>query len=527
MNPETIEPIKRKLLIPSAGNRPCGSGTSAAQIKELAASIAEKGIRQPLIVREHPTKKGHYEVTNGHRRLAAAERLDLAELPCIVRVLTDREAKEERIIENLQREGLHEIEEARLYQELLDETDAEGKPAYDYKLIARKIGKSPAFVYARIKLLRMPELAQDAMMGGKLNASVALLLCRIPDPKLAHKATCEVLDRLSGKEENALNDDWEPMSYRQAKEHIQRKYMIRLKGAAFDQADELLVPEYNAEGKDIAEGGERGGGGACSSCPFRTGNMKVLFPEAESADVCTNTPCYQKKVAAAQKRETEKFKSQGQTLLKPKQAANLLTYDGTQLNDRARVTHLPLNEKVPGKKKTWGELLEKEGIEHEVVVAKAASKSVPLTPISAALAAAVSKAGVELAAPAAEPTDDEIAAAKAEAAATRELMEGVVNLAAEQLSKAVRLAKHADLVRAYVGSEFLSQGGTQVTQKMVKKMDDRELFAELFMTGVLFSPLSYQGELREEYVKLAAEFDVDVKAIVKEAKQAAADAVKK
>lgn len=152
-----------------------------------------------------------------------------------------------RSVENLQREDLHAIEQAREYQALLALTDDKGQPVHTIKTLAERIGKSEAWIYGRLKLLRMPPVAQEAYLSGKLNDSVALLLCRIPDPKMAYKATLEVLDRYGQgitpeREKRALDPNEDAMSFRQAKYHLQDHYMIRLKGAKFDQKDENLVP---------------------------------------------------------------------------------------------------------------------------------------------------------------------------------------------------------------------------------------------------------------------------------------------
>ena len=136
----------------------------------------------------------------------------------------------------------------------------------------------------------------------------ALLIARIPDAKLAHKAACEVLDIYNHgndeeREKRALDPENEPMSYRKAKEHIQSNYMKRLRKTKFDQEDATLVPVEMVNG-------ERRCGGKCSDCPWRTGNLKLLLPgeaketlradwEPIAADVCTNPSCLKKKTDAA------------------------------------------------------------------------------------------------------------------------------------------------------------------------------------------------------------------------------------
>jgi hypothetical protein len=450
---------------------------------------------------------------------------------------------------------------------------------------------------ARVKLLSLPDLAYTALTSGKLSPSVALLLARIPDPKSAHKATCEVLDRYQGKEDHALNKDVEPMSYRQAKDHISNKYMQRLKGQPFNQKDEDLLPaewtvrcgdtevlvssakapvipldrkvhvvsgvQPGVDGKDrtvwsVAHGMptmpdyklvveyvarpmaeafamminasgnlpftvDRGASGSCEDCPFRTGNMKALFPDVESADVCTNLPCLKRKAEAHQKREEAKFAEKGQTLLKPKQAAAVLTYDGTALSSHAREEYIPLNEKVPGKRITFGELPEKQGIEHEVVVAKGKT-TVPLAPINEPLVAALNKAGVEMKLPDTAPKSKEVHERQVREAQTRRMIIGHARpIAAAALAKAIRLAKHAETVRAAAMVSALEHSAAPVTAAQARKLDDREAFARLFEELVSYDPFTYQGELSPETIKFYNQFGVDLKPILKEAEQAVAE----
>lgn len=602
------ERIPLKLLEAMPNNRVHGSGMSTKSIAEIAASIVEVGIRQNLTVRKHPdpekSKKGMFQILIGARRHVAAQKAaettKVDDAPCNIVECDDVTALEIRSIENLQREGLHELEEAAQYQALLDLRDPAGKALHTWETLAQRVGKSVAYIRARVKLLRMPDLAKKAFLNGRLPASHALFICRIPDPKDAHKATVEILDRYSGKEENAHNKDVEVMSYRQAKEHVGGKYMRRLKEETFDQEDETLVPlqwqvrcgsdaitvtsaspitlppkgvkvlianhEKDKDGKKVwlsdvfesgkssANGGvalqigkadaealagllnlagdkpvviERVAGGACSSCPFRTGNMKGQFPEIESADVCTSLNCLKAKRIAAQKKEEAKFAAKGQTLLKPKESANLLTHEG-ELHSGARAGVIPLNEQVPGKRnQTWGEFLEKNEIAHDVVVAKTASsaKSVPLVPITPELTKAIKDAGVKFQPPKSDSEDSE------KEQAERKFRIEVANHATpdivEAYSKAIRLAKNAEDVRAAVLVQATQHGESPLTVKAAKKLDDREAFAVLFENHISMRPFThYHAALDDDAVKLCAELGVDLKAIVKDAEKAVKEAAK-
>jgi ParB/RepB/Spo0J family partition protein len=370
-------------LHPSPTNRPERSGFDEKSIAELAESERVQGIIEPLIVRKHPRGKG-YEIVCGERRWAAAKLIKLATAPCIERELDDNQARKIQIIENLQREGLHPVEEARGYADLLAQRDSKGQPLNTFESIAKDIGKSPAFVYGRTKLLKMPNVALQASFMDKLVPSNALLIARIPDPKLAYKAALEVLDPYgtgSGpeREKRALDPEIEPMSYRKAKDHIQTNYMVRLKGAPFDQEDAELVPVK-------VEDGERKCGGKCSDCPFRTGNLQALFCDVASADVCTNTACFKAKKEASWRKANQKAKAQGHTLLRDGKASQL--FRNGELSSYQH-DYVDARGTFPGeKKKTWEQVLG-EHLPDDLVQARDDHKKLHfLIPVPAAAEAA-------------------------------------------------------------------------------------------------------------------------------------------
>lgn len=338
-------------------NRPNGSGLSEESLRGLADSIRAKGILEPLLVR--PNGDG-FEIIAGERRWRGAKLAKLDLVPCLVRDVGDVEAAELRGIENLQREDLLPIEEAKGYRELLDLRGPGGKAVHTVASLASRLGKSEAWIYGKLKLLRLPQIAVAAMLDGKLPAATAELIGRIPDRKLQEKAAVEILadyadvkvKDLEHYKEAALDAEGDgPMSFRDAKMHIQQNYMIRLKGCGFDQADAELVPvEF--------EGEERVAGGACTDCPWLSGNR--IDPESVkgSADVCMNPACCARKKAAAFKRAAARAKEDGQTLLKDEQAARLF-WDGNLRSYGSGTKFLDLKAPVAkGSKETWADTLD-------------------------------------------------------------------------------------------------------------------------------------------------------------------------
>jgi len=157
---------------------------SPEPLEELVASIREKGILQPVLVR--PTPDG-YELVAGERRFRAAESAGLSTIPAVVRRLTDREALEAALVENVQRTDLNAIELAEGYQRL----------AHDFSLsqeqVAERVGKDRATVANTVRLLRLPSPVRQAVADGRLSAGHARALLSSP-PEHA-PAICETVIR--------------------------------------------------------------------------------------------------------------------------------------------------------------------------------------------------------------------------------------------------------------------------------------------------------------------------------------------
>ena len=155
-----------------------------ARLDELAESLRTRGVLQPILVRPLPdsartrsTGKAEYQIVAGERRYQAALIADLAEVPVIVRELSDRDVLEIGVIENVQRANLNPVEEARAYARLNTEF---GRRHED---IATAIGKSRAYVSNAVRLLKLPEDAQDYLLDGKLTAGHARAILASDTPK--------------------------------------------------------------------------------------------------------------------------------------------------------------------------------------------------------------------------------------------------------------------------------------------------------------------------------------------------------
>lgn len=265
---------------------------------ELAESIRQQGVAQPILLRQVPRAEGsivYFEIVAGERRFRASRLAGYTTVPAIIRDLDDAMALEIQVIENLQRADLHPLEEAEGYEQLmkLHKLTAEQ--------LAAKVGKSKAFLYARMKLLALVPAARKAFYDGKLTPSTALLVARIPVKQLQDKAVAEIT------KENWSGD---LMSTRAAQEHIQNKYMLQLKSAPFKTSDANLLPSA----------------GTCADCPKRTGNQPGLFADVDSADVCTDPVCFDKKRSAHKERLLALAAQKGQTVISGSEAKKIAPY---------------------------------------------------------------------------------------------------------------------------------------------------------------------------------------------------------
>ena len=148
---------------------------SEAELEDLSASIRERGIIQPIVVRSRGTDI--YEIIAGERRWRAAQRAGLHEVPIVVIEASDGEALELAIIENVQRTDLNPLEEATGYQVLAAEFD------HSQDQIAKIVGKSRSHVANTMRLLKLPDTVKAYINAGKLSAGHARALINQPDPE--------------------------------------------------------------------------------------------------------------------------------------------------------------------------------------------------------------------------------------------------------------------------------------------------------------------------------------------------------
>jgi ParB family chromosome partitioning protein len=205
-------------------------------LAELAASIREKGVLTPILVR--PLGADSYEIVAGERRWRAAQMAKLHDVPVVVRDLADAEALEIAIIENVQRADLNALEEAAAYQELMD------RFGRTQEQVAQDVGKSRSHVANSVRLLRLPESVKAWLREGKLTAGHARTLLSAADPEAAAR------EILAGQ-----------MSVRQAEQRSLKKSKPRGKPAKDPNLADLEASISNKLGLkiQIIHKGDKGG----------------------------------------------------------------------------------------------------------------------------------------------------------------------------------------------------------------------------------------------------------------------------
>jgi ParB/RepB/Spo0J family partition protein len=325
----------------------------------LVDDVKKRGILQPVLVRPNGGKG--YELVFGARRYRAAKAAKLEAVPAMVRTLLDDEALELMIVENCKRTDIHPLEEADGYRQLHE------KHGHQVEDIAAKVGKSKAYVYARMKLCELAAPARKAFLGGQLTPSVALLVARVP-PQLQEKAAHDLTHERDWNGKGRVLA--EPLPFRQAAELIQREYMLRLDEAPFPKGDAELLPAA----------------GPCTICPKRTGNQRELFSDVKSADVCTDPTCFKQKAEAQWERLKVTAQSEGHQVLSDAEGKKALPngrlrYGNSELVDLAEPCY------DDSRQRTYGTLLKKappvekilardeDGKVHELAKAKTVAKA--------------------------------------------------------------------------------------------------------------------------------------------------------
>jgi ParB family chromosome partitioning protein len=242
-------------------------------MRELAASIRENGVLQPLLVR--PRAERSFEIVFGERRYRGAAMAEKETVPVCIREMSDAQVLEAQLVENLQRQDVHPLHEAQGFAALLRLEE----PKYSIELIAAKCGKSAGYVASRLRLAELAPAAVEAFTKDEIGLGHALLLAKLQSQQQEEALTACWQESYTGgsKAKRIL------LPVRHLREWIEHNILLELATAPFSKEDATLVPEA----------------GSCHDCPKRTGHNKLLFEGIGAQhDSCSDPACYAAKVDA-------------------------------------------------------------------------------------------------------------------------------------------------------------------------------------------------------------------------------------
>lgn len=223
-----------------------------ADLLELADSIKEKGVIQPIVLRPIGER---YEIVCGERRYRASLLANIDKIPAMIRVLSDDDAREFAVIENLQRKDVSPMEEARAFSLLLEK--------YGIETIAIKIGKSQSYVRGRLVLLQLHDNFQLLLDNDEIHIGIASVLATFSNEIQESVFNEHFAQNVS----YYLN--WKHQRAKELKESIERNYSTKLESYSFDKEE-------------------------CNSCTYNTANFMLFEVDGDCAK-CTNKQCLDKK----------------------------------------------------------------------------------------------------------------------------------------------------------------------------------------------------------------------------------------
>jgi ParB family transcriptional regulator, chromosome partitioning protein len=252
----SVERPRAQRRLPTSALRPNARNPrrsfAAAELEELAASLRERGIIQPIVVRSLRGVPDGYEIIAGERRWRAAQRAGLHEVPVVIIEATDAEALQLAIIENVQRADLNPLEEAEGYRALMEEFHNSQEE------IAKIVGKSRSYIANTLRLLKLPDAVKAYIQDGKLTAGHARML--IGEANAKQLAQDIVARDLNVREVEAMARE---RAHKSGKKQTNGR---RAHGAAAKDADTLAAEKRltDALGLTVSIDQRRGGGGTLS-----------------------------------------------------------------------------------------------------------------------------------------------------------------------------------------------------------------------------------------------------------------------
>jgi ParB family chromosome partitioning protein len=267
-------------LIPSPNNT--RGQITESSLTGLAASIRRRGVLQAILVREiaaPKSGKAKYQIVAGERRFRAAKLAGLKEIPAQIKPMTDEDALGDQLVENLQREDVHPLDEADGFLRLREEMKL------GVRDIAERVAKDARYVARRLALTNLIEEARDDLREDRITLAHALETCRLaPEIQTEALAACyetkSVLNRSANRYEYAPDKTRPARHVRHLLGWLAQNVHLNLHTAPFKLDDARL----------------REDGLTCADCPQRSGRDKTLFADIKNGDTCLNPPCFQAKL---------------------------------------------------------------------------------------------------------------------------------------------------------------------------------------------------------------------------------------
>lgn len=291
-------------------------------LQSLSDNIKADGLLQPILVRPLPgarleetftdRRKGDprptHEIVAGERRYRACVMAGVRSVPVLMRNLTDEQVLRMQLVENVEREDLHPLEEARGYRNILDLPSQAERPMADRVAeLAASVQKSTRYIYQTMQLLQLCDFAQKVFLEKKLDRTTALQVATIGNEAGQIEATRRIAGLARTGTSTAVVDG--TMSQRAAAEYVRNNHRLELGKAPFNIKIELA------------------GAGPCSACPKMSGNAADLFEEGKKQpDTCMDRSCYGKKSTAHHEALAEAAKLNGQKVITGAAAKKLVPY---------------------------------------------------------------------------------------------------------------------------------------------------------------------------------------------------------
>ena len=385
---EMIHEIPTENIDPHPTNR---DEFDQQKTSDMEDSLRQNGQLTPAMVR--PMPNGRLQLIAGERRWRGCVAVGIPTLRAVIRHYNDEQALEILIWENLERENVNELQEARMYQALMDMKDEKGRNIYTLEKIAEKrFGdtKKLSRVARILKLNALPEVMKKALRAGQIKARLAFLVSRLADPVSREQAAIEVLNDPYGT--GAMTVD-------KAAAHIAQKYQVSVKGAPFDKESSTILSDEVKQRLGFTGGHGEPNDSSCERCPWLArnnaafeGELAVKSKDGKSQpgidpQTCTFATCHQEKLEALWRLKAVPFaKQHGVPLesIRAKKDGGVNFIDGTKdkglyLTHRLNTVRVVVaghidawqigltREQMPSKVPTWADAIQGADVPMEVI----------------------------------------------------------------------------------------------------------------------------------------------------------------